>query len=167
MGGSGGHRRLPGGSDDFSWHTDRQTLHHNIYIIIIIKPTKILIILLPTAGPWNETAHIPNVNRGHNTPLLPALISFAASSSSTSPEYHDFHFHHLWTFTISFVCGAQSHNRGSTETGRAITITTTCEKGPRAGLIVAVPKKVPTLLTFPSDMSSYCPKNSNPVLEAQ
>ena len=48
--------------------------------------------------------------------------------------------------TISFVCGAQSHNRGSSETlpGRAITITTTCEKGPRAGLIVALkqfPKK--------------------------
>ena len=36
MGGSGGHRRLPGGSDDFSWHTDRQTHTHNICIIIII-----------------------------------------------------------------------------------------------------------------------------------
>ena len=36
MGSSGGHRRLPGGSDDFSLQTDRQTLHHNIYIIIII-----------------------------------------------------------------------------------------------------------------------------------
>ena len=36
MGGSGGHRRLPGGSDDFSWHTYRQTLHHNIYIVIIM-----------------------------------------------------------------------------------------------------------------------------------
>ena len=41
MGGSGGYRRLPGGSDDFSLQTNRQTLHHNIYIInmsnIIIK----------------------------------------------------------------------------------------------------------------------------------
>ena len=35
MGGSGGYRRLPGGSDDFSLQTDKQTLHHNIYIIII------------------------------------------------------------------------------------------------------------------------------------
>ena len=32
MGGSGGYRRLTGGSDDFSWHTNTQTLHHNIYI---------------------------------------------------------------------------------------------------------------------------------------
>ena len=36
MGGSGGHRRLTGGSDDFSLQTNRQTLHHNIYIIKII-----------------------------------------------------------------------------------------------------------------------------------
>ena len=34
MGGSGGYRRLPGGSDDFSLQTE---LHHNIYIIIIIN----------------------------------------------------------------------------------------------------------------------------------
>ena len=33
-GGSGGYRRLPGGSDDFSLQTE---LHHNIYIIIIIN----------------------------------------------------------------------------------------------------------------------------------
>ena len=33
MGGSGGYRRLPGGSDHFSWQTDRQTHHHNIYIM--------------------------------------------------------------------------------------------------------------------------------------
>ena len=30
------------GSDDFSWQTDTQTLHHNIYIIIIIT------------GPWGD-----------------------------------------------------------------------------------------------------------------
>ena len=36
MGGSGGYRRLPGGSDHFSLQTNRQTLHHNIYIIIIL-----------------------------------------------------------------------------------------------------------------------------------
>ena len=29
----GGYRRLPGGSDDFSLQTNRQTLRHNIYII--------------------------------------------------------------------------------------------------------------------------------------
>ena len=33
MGGSGGYRRLPGGSDHFLLQTE---LHHNIYIIIII-----------------------------------------------------------------------------------------------------------------------------------
>ena len=37
MGGSGGYRRLPGGSDHFSLQTNRQTLHHNIYIIIYRK----------------------------------------------------------------------------------------------------------------------------------
>ena len=31
-GGSGGYRRLPGGSAHFSLQTNRQTLHHNIYI---------------------------------------------------------------------------------------------------------------------------------------
>ena len=35
MGGSGGYRRLPGGSDDFSLQTDTHTLHHNIYITTI------------------------------------------------------------------------------------------------------------------------------------
>ena len=39
LGGSGGYRRLPGGSDDFSLQTNTQTLHHNIYIILIILPT--------------------------------------------------------------------------------------------------------------------------------
>ena len=37
MGGSGGYRRLPGGSDHFSLQTNRQTLHHNIYIITNIR----------------------------------------------------------------------------------------------------------------------------------
>ena len=37
MGGSGGYRRLPGGSDDFSLQTNTQTdTHHNIYIIIVV-----------------------------------------------------------------------------------------------------------------------------------
>ena len=36
MGDSGGYRRLTGGSDDFSLQTDTHTLHHNIYIIVII-----------------------------------------------------------------------------------------------------------------------------------
>ena len=36
MGGSGGYRGLPGGSAHFSLQTNRQTLHHKIYIIIII-----------------------------------------------------------------------------------------------------------------------------------
>ena len=39
IGGSGGYRRLPGGSDDFSLQTDKQTLHHNIYITIILRKT--------------------------------------------------------------------------------------------------------------------------------
>ena len=48
MGGSGGYRRLTVGSDDFSLQTDKQTLHHNIYIIIIIIPVTITIITIPT-----------------------------------------------------------------------------------------------------------------------
>ena len=37
MGSSGGHRKFPGGSDNFrDTQTHKQTLHHNIYIIIII-----------------------------------------------------------------------------------------------------------------------------------
>ena len=33
----GGYRRLSGESDHFSLQTDKQTLHHNIYIIKIIN----------------------------------------------------------------------------------------------------------------------------------
>ena len=36
MGGSGGYRRLPGGSDHFSLQTHKQTLNHNIFITTII-----------------------------------------------------------------------------------------------------------------------------------
>ena len=36
MGGSGDYKSLPGGSAHFSLQTNRQTLHHNIYIIINI-----------------------------------------------------------------------------------------------------------------------------------
>ena len=32
MSDSGGYRKHPRGSDDFSWQTHKQTLHHNIYI---------------------------------------------------------------------------------------------------------------------------------------
>ena len=39
MGGSGGYRRLPGGSDHFLWQTDTHTLHHNIYILMIFMIT--------------------------------------------------------------------------------------------------------------------------------
>ena len=50
-GGSGGYRRLPGGSAHFSLQTNRQTLHHNIYIItitiIVIITNLIMLILMP------------------------------------------------------------------------------------------------------------------------
>ena len=36
MGGSGGNKTLPGGGAHFSLQTNTHTLHHNIYIIIII-----------------------------------------------------------------------------------------------------------------------------------
>ena len=39
MGGSGGYRRLTGGSAHFLLQTNRQTLHHNIYIITITHIT--------------------------------------------------------------------------------------------------------------------------------
>ena len=45
MGDSGGYRRLTGGSDDFSLQTDTHTLHHNIYITIIITSFDIIIII--------------------------------------------------------------------------------------------------------------------------
>ena len=48
---TGGHPRLQEGSDHFSWHTDKQTLHHNIYIIAI---TIIIVIsnnLSPSSSP--------------------------------------------------------------------------------------------------------------------
>ena len=37
MGGSGGYRRLLGGSAHFSLQTNRHTLHHNIYITIVFN----------------------------------------------------------------------------------------------------------------------------------
>ena len=53
MGGSGGYRRLPGGSPHFSLQTDRQTLHHNIYIVIVI--IDIIIISLRPLNVCNST----------------------------------------------------------------------------------------------------------------
>ena len=52
MDSSGGHRRLPGGSDHFSLQTNRQTLHHNIYITIIII---IIIIIIIDKGKLGST----------------------------------------------------------------------------------------------------------------
>ena len=59
LGGSGGYRRLPGGSAHFSWHTH---MHHNIYIIIIA-----IIIRLPLsssllihANSWSSTIVVTN-----------------------------------------------------------------------------------------------------------
>ena len=46
MGGSGGYRRLPGGSDDFSLQTDTHTLHHNIYIMAAMMITVSIIIMI-------------------------------------------------------------------------------------------------------------------------
>ena len=46
MGASGGYRRLTGGSDHFLLQTNRQTLHHNIYIICIVIIISIIISLL-------------------------------------------------------------------------------------------------------------------------
>ena len=63
MDSSGGHRRLPGGSDDFSLQTNRQTLHHNIYIIniiVIILQVRIICIIAyfaPFLGLLNCLAH--------------------------------------------------------------------------------------------------------------
>ena len=63
MGGSGGYRRLPGGSDDFSLQTDKQTLHHNIYIIIviiiIINIVIIIIIIISVSGFLLHSEYLP------------------------------------------------------------------------------------------------------------
>ena len=37
MGGSGGYRRLPGGSDHFSLQTNTHTLHHDIYVVANVQ----------------------------------------------------------------------------------------------------------------------------------
>ena len=64
MGGSGGYRRLPGGSDDFSLQTDKQTLHHNIYIIIIATFT------FPSFSEFSMMAKVdqihPDVKKNYN-----------------------------------------------------------------------------------------------------
>ena len=66
MGGSGGYRRLPGGSDDFLWHTNTQTHHHNIYITILImflNILNILTILILTLEAANSTVSLYNALR--------------------------------------------------------------------------------------------------------
>ena len=74
MGGSDGYRRLPGGSDDFSWQTNRQTLHHYIYIIMLYMQATsvILYILLLLISPS-------------------PLSSLSSRSSSSSFPYHHNH----------------------------------------------------------------------------
>ena len=46
MGGSGDYKSLPGGSAHFSLQTNRQTLHHNIYII-----TSMITMIHPSSCP--------------------------------------------------------------------------------------------------------------------
>ena len=50
MGGSGGYRRLPGGSDDFLL----QTLHHNVYISTIIVFIVIIITTIIITLAWDK-----------------------------------------------------------------------------------------------------------------
>ena len=70
MGGSGGYRRFPGGSDHFSWQTDRHTLHHNIYInnieiiIIIIIIDNIVIPSWTTWGQQRSAMHFSFLDLG-------------------------------------------------------------------------------------------------------
>ena len=102
MGGSGGYRRLRGGSDHFSWQTD---MHHNIYIKIIITGA---------SEPANEEhdKHADSEPRGCRPPLHPRLRSlhrqrlcphvlaiwpFLVPTSPSSPYYF---------LTIEFVWDA-------------------------------------------------------------
>ena len=59
MGGSGGYRRLPGGSDHFSLQTHRQTdTHHNVYIIMIVINAVIIPTLRERKPQWFWRANI-------------------------------------------------------------------------------------------------------------
>ena len=61
MGSSGGHRKLPGGSDDFSLQTNRHTLHHNIYIIINLTTAIIrlkIIVIISAAKSEQISFHV-------------------------------------------------------------------------------------------------------------
>ena len=60
MGGSGGYRRLPGGSDDISW----QTLHHNIYITITnLEKVPLELDVLDEIG---DVPHMPRLVQLHH-----------------------------------------------------------------------------------------------------
>ena len=67
---TGGYRSLPGGSDDFSWHTNRQTLHHNIYIIInlMITTAPRCRPCCPTEGARARCLPRPRTNRQRSSP---------------------------------------------------------------------------------------------------
>ena len=82
MGGSGGHRKLPGGSDDFrDTQTHKQTLHHNIYIITIIIIAVIISEETPAArGQLAVSGGIPQycfsagVNTTQTGPVLHCMV---------------------------------------------------------------------------------------------
>ena len=73
MGGSGGYRRLPGGSAHFSLQTNRHTLHHNIYIIIII-----IVMVIVVAH------HAPVIDLGSRL----ARVSSHRDSSDEEPSWN-------------------------------------------------------------------------------
>ena len=80
MGSSGGHRRRPGGSDDFR---DRQTPHHNIYIVTTTTIT-IAITWLPweypvfvgfcTLPPFDIYENIINITRNTCIPAVSIIL---------------------------------------------------------------------------------------------
>ena len=99
IGGSGGYRRLSGGSDDFSLQTDKQTLHHNIYISIIIIITIIILIIitkprLPSASAqqpisaWPSPSPARSCSQARWSPWPLTLYIF-----STFSFFKDFHPH--------------------------------------------------------------------------
>ena len=78
MGGSGGHRRLPGGSDDFrDTQTHKQTLHHNIYIIKII--ITIITIIITEELNWREVT-------ARSGPPKVSSVSLSVFVSSTATQ---------------------------------------------------------------------------------
>ena len=106
MGSSGGHRKLPGGSDDFSLQTDRQTL--------------IIIYISPSSSSYFEGASVLKKGQSASLDVLTTVQISARQGQSVCDRFEMIFFKSKFSKSISwlffFILCARSHRKTDRQT---------------------------------------------------